>query len=161
MSESRQQNVFHTIFCIVYQSNQILLGSAMSCKCLNPLQKFLSLNKSAEKKRSNQSHPKYCTLDAIDKHFCCKLASVDRELRQISPNCLTFAVHRTSSVNALEVSFVRRTDDLIFLSMSQNVQNIVDDWSRGRRDSVGGREREVNFTHFDQRDCADHFRRWI
>ena len=82
---------------------------------------------STEKKRFTRSDPKYRTLDAIHKPFCCKLASVDRELRRISLDCLILVVHRTSIVVAPELSFVHHTDDLIFLSTIQNAQNIVDD----------------------------------
>ena len=108
---------------------------------------------------------------------------LDTEVRNISLDCLIFAVDRTSVVGERKLSFVNSSGEPILLSMSPNIQNIVDHGSRKERDSIdedrsefqllsmdgivqiivdGGsrkdrdlvEEREVNFTHFLIGDTA-------
>ena len=69
-----------------------------------------------------------------------------REVRNISVDSRIFAVDGTSVVGERKLSFVDGSGGLILLSMSQNVQNIVDHGSR--KGSGFLEETEVNFTHF-------------
>ena len=84
---------------------------------------------------------------------------LDRQLRKTSINFLMFAMDRPSPVRERQLSFVHWSRDLFFLSMSQNVQIIVDGGSTKDIDSCG--ERQGNLTHWDWREFVDHWRRWL
>jgi hypothetical protein len=66
---------------------------------------------------------------------------LDRQVRNISLDCLIFAVDRTSAVGERQLSFVDSSGDINLLSMSQNVQNIVDHGSRKDSDFLDETEK--------------------
>ena len=61
-------------------------------------------------------------------------SQLEREVREISLNYLTFTMDRPSAVRKIKLSFVRRSRDLIVLSESLNIQIIVDHGAREGRD---------------------------
>jgi hypothetical protein len=64
-----------------------------------------------------------------------------KEVHEISLDCLMFAVDGTSVVGESKLSFVDSSGEPILLSMSQNVQNIIDHGSR--KDSYFLEEKEM------------------
>ena len=170
--KSTAKRISHRFFHRISAAST-LKGFAIRCNCLYPFQPFLSLDKRFEnyrfscfqqlkspKRKGTNNHVE--TIVPFAQVRTTSVASyfqLDREIRNIPLHCLIFAVDREPVVGERQLSFVDRSGDLILLSMSRNVQNIVDHGSRKDSDLLEETGMWISLT-YDRRDCRGHCRRW-
>ena len=150
MCESRLQNVFHTVFYIVYQSLQPLKGSLSVANAWTHFDRFChwtngskiitfrALSNSKHRKQNDQSVVSNLSHNSRNSSAILVRASFPFviQLPRISLAYPIVAIDRPSTVLEHKLSSIHRSHDLIFLSISENVRIIVDDGSKHDRDSV-------------------------
>ena len=130
-AESRPENIFFRRFLYRSLVTHTHLGFAISCKCLNPFQPFLSLNNYTEISRfvcfpliRAPKRERLINHFVIIVHFAQLLAllmppclQLSKTVRKILHNSLIFAVDRTLIVNGRLLSLAKPCGDLINLAI--------------------------------------------